>query len=137
MKIQKAILRETWHIAAGVGIGAAIMCGIFAALGKFNTAVLFGALYSSFFAVLNFFLMGITVQKALDREDGHVRYVRTSYALRMILMVAAIIIGLRLLKFNIIATLVPFLLPKLVIYAMKLFGLYKPDKPSGKEAESP
>ena len=65
MKIQKAILRETWHIAAGVGIGAAIMCGIFAALGKFHPAVLFGALYSSFFAVLNFFLMGITVKTAM------------------------------------------------------------------------
>ncbi len=134
MKIQKAILRETWHIAVGVAAGAVLMCLIFAAVGRFDIAVLLGALYSAFFAVLNFFLMGITVQKALERESGQARFVQSSYILRMFLCIAAILIGIRVLHLNLIATLIPFLLPKIVIYAMSLLGLYRPQEKS-KEVE--
>ena len=44
MKIQKAVLTETKHIAIGVLIGDAVMCGVFAALKKFDYTVPLGAL---------------------------------------------------------------------------------------------
>ena len=51
MKIQKAVLTETKHIAIGVLIGDAVMCGVFAALKKFDYTVPLGALLGTVFGI--------------------------------------------------------------------------------------
>ena len=56
MKIQKAVLTETKHITIGVLIGDAVMCGVFAALKKFD--------YTSYDDEIPYYTMII-------REDGH------------------------------------------------------------------
>ena len=44
MKVQKAVLKETGHIAIGVLIADVIMCIVFALLKKFDYTVVLGAL---------------------------------------------------------------------------------------------
>ena len=44
MKVQKAVLKETEHIAIGVLIADVIMCIVFALLKKFDYTVVLGAL---------------------------------------------------------------------------------------------
>ncbi|MFR5630342.1 MAG: ATP synthase subunit I, partial [Ruthenibacterium lactatiformans] len=63
MKIQEATKRETLHIAAGTLAFSAVMNGVFALLGRWDLTVLWGTLLGGGFAVLNFFLLGLTVQK--------------------------------------------------------------------------
>ena len=67
MKIQKAVLTETKHITIGVLIGDAVMCGVFAALKKFDYTVPLGALLGTVFAVGGFFLLGMSIQAALGK----------------------------------------------------------------------
>ena len=68
MKVQKAVLKETGHIAIGVLIADVIMCIVFALLKKFDYTVVLGALLGTGIAVANFFFLGVTLQKAVGRN---------------------------------------------------------------------
>ena len=70
MKIQEATKRETLHIAAGTLAFSAVMNGVFALLGRWDLTVLWGTLLGGGFAVLNFFLLGLTVQKMAGDQIG-------------------------------------------------------------------
>ena len=141
MKIQKAVLTETKHIAVGVAIGDAVICIVFALLRKFDYTVPLGALLGSVFAVGCFFLLGLSVQKAMELGEGTQKYMRATYTGRMLLYVVCILLGVLLPCFHSVAAIVPLCLPQLVIYAMRALGLYKPDKPQAdshpKEEQDP
>ena len=137
MKIQKAIVKETLHVAVGVLIADAIMLVIFVLLRKFDLTVLFGALYGTFFAVLNFFLMGVGIQSAMEKSDGQKRAVQKSYVLRMLLLIAAMIGAVLLPCFHVIAALVPLLIPGIVIYILKLFQKPEKEEPSAPKEGDP
>ena len=85
MKIQEATKRETLHIAAGTLAFSAVMNGVFALLGRWDLTVLWGTLLGGGFAVLNFFLLGLTVQKmAGDPNEKKGKLVlQLSYSLRI------------------------------------------------------
>ena len=68
-KIDRTILVETAYIAAAVLIFSMLMQSVFLIIGKWDTTVLFGNLLGGGAAVLNFFLMGLGVQKALGKEQ--------------------------------------------------------------------
>ena len=65
MKIDAVILRETRFVAIGTVFFTALEQLIFLALRRWGLPVLFGALLSGGAGILNFFLLGLTVQKAL------------------------------------------------------------------------
>ena len=127
-KIQKAVLTETKHITIGVLIGDAVMCGVFAALKKFDYTVPLGALLGTVFAVGGFFLLGMSIQAALGKGEGAQKFMRATYTGRMLLYGLCLVLGAIIPCFNAVATAVPLLLPQLVIYAMRALGLYKPEK---------
>ena len=90
--VQEATKKETLRIAAGTGIGVAVMILVFAALHAavpeqvpFNYTVVLGGLGGGAVAVLNFFLMGMTVQKVVSMEDDKqaAMKMKTSYSQRM------------------------------------------------------
>jgi len=70
MKIQAAVKHETARIVVGVAILSAVMLVVFAAIGKFDMSVLWGTLLGGGYAVLNFFLMAMTVQQAAEQMNG-------------------------------------------------------------------
>ena len=136
MKVQKAVLKETGHIAIGVLIADALMCAVFAILHKFDYTVVLGALLGTAVAVANFFLLGLTLQKAVGMQEYAAKYVRQSYSLRMFFCFAGVIVSIVAPCFHPVAAIVPLLMPQIVIYAMRLLGLYKPDKPKENPAEA-
>ena len=69
MKVQKAVLKETGHIAIGVLLGDVLMCAVFAIVHKFDYTVVLGALLGTAIAVANFFLLGVTLQKAVGMKN--------------------------------------------------------------------
>ena len=95
MKIQEATKRETLHIAAGTLAFSAVMNGVFALLGRWDLTVLWGTLLGGGFAVLNFFLLGLTVQKmAGDPNEKKGKLVlQLSYSLRMLATLAVVVLG--------------------------------------------
>ncbi len=70
MRVQESVRKMTLTILAGELFLTALMLLVFVLLGRFDMTVLLGALLGAFFAVLNFFLMGLSVQRAADNMNG-------------------------------------------------------------------
>lgn len=133
MKISPAILKETGHVAIGVLIGDLIMLAVFFFLKKLDLTVILGTLLGTLAAVGNFFVMGLTVQKALDDAERTKFIVQRSYTLRMLALVAVMILGFAAPCFHVVAVVLPLLMPGATIHIMRLLGLYKPDKRGGEK----
>lgn len=140
MKIQPAIRQETLRMAIGVAILTVLMVGVFLIIGMFDATVLAGAVIGGAFAVLNFFLMAMSVQKAAELmngvqlppeevgEDGETvdkplspeatkarQKMQLSYTGRMLLTVVFAIIALLVPAIHPVAALIPLLFPRIVI----------------------
>ena len=74
-KINKTVLRETKYIAFAVIILSIFMQLIFIGLEKWDITVLLGNLLSGIVAILNFLLMGLTIQKVVSSNDYPNRFV--------------------------------------------------------------
>ena len=66
MKLQKAVKRETAHIALGVAVFTVLENIIYFLLGIWNTTVLGGSLVGAVLSIVNFFALALTVQAAGD-----------------------------------------------------------------------
>ena len=88
-------------------------------LNKFDYTVPLGALWGSVFAWLSIFLLALRVQKVADSEGEEKalaqKRLRSSYFARMLLMVAAVVVGVVAPCFHYVAALVPFLVPQPVL----------------------
>jgi len=147
MKIQPTVRQETVRIAKGTCILSFVMLIVFALLKKFDYTVALGALLGTCTAVGNFFLLGLSVQKAADMMKGvemppepeetdegeeasaaplppeiaqAKQKMQLSYTGRMILMAAVGILGLTLPCFHAVATVLPLLFPRLIIHLWNL-----------------
>lgn len=127
MKIAPAVKKETCHIAIGTLLGIAIMLIVFALLHKFTLGVFISAIIGGAVAVLNFFVLGLTVQKIAsgDSEERGRKWMQFSYNMRMLVMVIWLIVAMAVPFFNWVAGLIPLLLPRLTIAVMQLLGIYK------------
>ncbi len=119
MKLNNAIRRELVFVAAGLAVGDALICAVFALLHKFDYTVPLGAVWGSAFAFLNVYLLALRVQKVVDSEDADKKIaqnrLRSSYFGRMMLMVFAIVVGVIVPWFHYISALIPFLIPQPVM----------------------
>ena len=100
-----------------------LMQAVFLAIGKWNMTVLYGNLLGFVTAVGNFFLMGLTVQSAVNKDEkGAKKLVRLSQALRYLMQIAVVAVGYLLCKEIpfLIALVVPYLFPSV---AVRLFPL--------------
>lgn len=129
MKLEAAVKRETLYIAAWTLILSAVMQSVFLVAGLWKPDVLFGNLIAAFAAVANFFLMGITVQKAVDKEEKDAaQLMRFSQTLRMFMQIALGALGV--MFFNPAASLLPLFFPRIAIVFRPLF-----DKKSAAQSE--
>lgn len=128
MKIQQATKRETLHIALGTLCFSAVMDLVFFLLGRWDASVLWGTLMGGLWAVVNFLLLGLTVQKmAADPDEKRGKLtLRLSYSLRMLLTLLVAVLAIKLPGVNWVAAVIPLFFPRLTIFAMQLLGMYKP-----------
>ena len=105
-----------------------VMVAVFALLGQFDYTVVTGALLGGAGAVLNFFLMSLTVKKSAGRGVQGKNRMILSYFLRMLLMVGVMVVGIICPYLHWLAVMLPYLMPTLTIYAMRLLGLYRPEQ---------
>ena len=118
-KPNETVLRESAYIALGTVILCILMNAVFLVLHLWNLPVLWGTLLGGGAAACNFFLMALTVQKAVqDADEKAMRMrIRASQALRFV----ALFTGAALPVFNTIAALLPLFFPRLVIALQPLF----------------
>ena len=126
-KPQQSIVKETKRIAVGTVIMLVAMLAVYAVLGKFTVGVLLGGLLGSAYAIFNFFMLGMTLQKAAsmtDQQMAHMK-VRSSYSTRMIGMLVLAVVAFALPFVEGIPCLIALLFPRATIFALQVTGQIK------------
>lgn len=118
--IDKTVLRETAYIATWVLIFSAILQSVFLILTRWDLTVLLGNLLSGVTVILNFFLMAISVSRAVQMEEKDAAaHLRLSRSLRTLFMFVIAVVGVSLpAVFNLWSVLIPFLFPRAAIALM-------------------
>jgi len=116
IKAEPAVKKETKYIAYFCIILSVLMQAIFIILKKWNYTVLLGNLLSYAIAVLNFYFMGLTVQKAVTMDTNEAKkLLRSSQNLRNAGIFLGVVIGVVTPCFDTIAVIVPVFFPRIAI----------------------
>ena len=122
--VQPAVKKETKNIFLTTAIGVVIMWIAFFVFHiifpedvDFGYTVFTGGLGGMLVAVLNFFLMAITVQNvaSMEKEEEARKIFKLSYTRRMLLQIAWVVIALTVPCFHWVAGILPLLFPSLGI----------------------
>lgn len=129
--LQPAVKKETARVAVSTLAGVVLMWVIFAVLHAgmpekvpLDYTVFLGGIGGGLVAVLNFLLMGLTVQKvasSTDEEAARMK-MKASYSQRMLLQMLWVIIAIVAPCFQFVAGIAPLLFPGVGI---KLMGIIK------------
>ena len=129
MKLQSASLREVKRIACGTAVGSAILIVIMFVLsrmgvGTFDYRVFTGAIGGCAVAVLNFALMCMTIQRAVNigEQKAMKTFIQGSYNGRLLLQAGWIVAAYLMPWVNVFAAAVPLLLPNLMIFYLQARG---------------
>ena len=121
-KVDKTVLKETKYIAAFVLIFSLLTQSVFLIIGKWDYTVLLGNILSGAVAILNFFLMGLTVQSAVEKEEKEAKTtMKASQTLRMFMLFAAAALAVLLPCFHIVTGLLPLFFPRIAIIFRPFF----------------
>lgn len=114
-KIDPTVKKETKYIALMVVILTVLLEAVFLVIGRWDMTVLWGGLLGACVAILNFFLMGLTVQKAVEKEEKDAKQLmKVSQSGRMMMQLAFAAIAAAIpAAFNLIAALLPLLFPRI------------------------
>ena len=112
MDSRKFVLQQTLIIAIGQIVGVGVMLGIFALLGRLDYTVVLGGLIGALVALLNFFFMAVSLTLAADRAvqqdaKGGKSLVKSSYAIRTIVMFVVLILCAKSGYFHPLALVIP------------------------------
>ena len=128
-KLDKTVKKETIYISIWVLGLSIIMEAVFLLIlkDKYNYTVILGNLIGAIASIGNFLLLGITLQKIVDKDKDRVKTsMRFSQGYRLILMAVIIIGGVLLDKYlhvvNMWAVIIPLIFPRIAILFRPLFN---------------
>lgn len=126
MDSRKYVLTQTGIIAIGQAVGVAVMLGVFALLNRFDYTVVLGGLMGALVATLNFFFMAVSLTMAADRAadrdvKGGKGMVKSSYAIRTIVMFVVLFACAKSGHFQVITLVVPLLLVQPTLMVAEFF----------------
>lgn len=133
-KLSPAVRKETVHVAAATAVLVFVMWVVFFILSRtmpdqvpFDYRVILGGLCGGAVAVLNFFLMGLTVQQVVETEDEDLakNRMKASYSRRMMMQMLWVVAAIAAPCFHFAAGIIPLLFPSLGIKVMALLGIVK------------
>ncbi len=116
IKPNDTIKKETKYIAYFCVILSVLMEAVFLILKRWDYTVILGNLLSYAIAVLNFYFMGLTVQKAVSMDEKEARkLMKSSQGFRNAGIFLAVVIGVVAPCFNTVAVIVPVFFPRIAI----------------------
>jgi len=123
---RKIVLKETALIALGELICVAIMCGVYALLGRFSTAVLLGGLVGLAVAAGNFFFLAVVATLAADKAqagdpEGGKKMMKSSYPIRLLVMAVVLVLCARSGAFDVIALVLPLVFVRPILTLAEFF----------------
>ncbi|MBE7050964.1 MAG: hypothetical protein E7395_00135 [Ruminococcaceae bacterium] len=137
-KAEKIVLEETRNIAGWTIVFSVIMQIIFIFCGFWNYKVFLGNVLSSSLMIFNFYLMGISVQKAVasgDEKEAR-KIMKLSHSLRTFLIFVVVVIGVVLPFFSTAATIIPLFFTRIAVTANSIVKNKKKAKEVSSQNES-
>ena len=141
MKNKLSVYIDTVWLALGEAIVALLISAVYLLLKRFDYTVLTGAILGGAVAAVNFLILSVSVNRAIngyvaERGEGEMdeeeaeKYAKDhgtavqnamlkSYTLRMFLMVAALLLAMITGWFSPLATAIPLLLYRPILYAIE------------------
>jgi hypothetical protein len=120
----EAVIKATKSVGIWVVILSILMQAVFLLVGAWNYKVLCANILTGFFSVFNFFLMGVYVEKATQKDEKDAKMtVKASQSLRTIMLFAAVAISVSF--FDIWASIIPLFFPTVSILLQSFFGKNK------------
>ena len=124
---RKIVLKETAIIAIGEVICVAIMCLVYALLGKFQLSVALGGLVGMLVAIGNFFFMAVAATLAADKAqaqdvEGGKKLMKGSYPIRLLVMAGVLILCAKSGAFDVIALVLPLLFVRPILMIAEFLG---------------
>lgn len=121
------VVRATKYIAVWVIVLSVLMQAAFIFFDEWDYTVVFGNTLSSGAVVLNFYLMGITVQRALSKSENDAKTaIQLSQLYRFLLLLTVIVIGVTTPIFHTWSVILPLIFPRIAIAFHPLFDKKKP-----------
>lgn len=144
MKKSKIPKQETFTLIIGELIVSLIVAAVFLLIGRFDVTVLLGVILGSAVTVFNFLFLSVSVNKVIDkyleedklRTDGrteeenqkfvneHAMAIQNattrSFMIRTVSMLAALVAAFLTELFNPIATVIPLLMLRPMLYVLEL-----------------
>ena len=126
MEARKLVLKQSAIVLAGEVIGSALMVGIFALIGKFDSSVLWGAVIGAVLASANFFIMAVCASVAADRAAaqnvrGGKSLIQISYFGRILGLFLILFVCAKSGRFNIFALVLPLLFERPALMFAEFF----------------
>ncbi len=120
MENRKFIISQVLWIFVGEIVLSAVMVGIFALLGYYDTSVLFGALVGSLIATLNHLILVLGIVAASGKAEhqdikGGQMLVQMSYMGRLIGLFLILVLCAKSEVFNLLALVIPLLFTRPVL----------------------
>ena len=126
MKLQSASRREVKRIACGTALGGALLVAAMFVLSKmgvgvFDYRVIAGAVGGCIVAVINFTMMCMTIQRAVNigEQKAMKAFIQGSYNGRLLLQAGWIVAAYLIPWINVFAAAVPLLFPTLTIFFLQ------------------
>ena len=123
---RKLVFKETAVIAIGELICVALMCGVYALIGKFGLSVLLGGLVGLLVATGNFFFLAMIATLAADRAEnqdveGGQKLMKSSYPIRLLAMAVVLILCAKSGFFDVIALVLPLVFVRPILTIAEFF----------------
>ena len=124
LKIDPTVKKETLYVCVVTLILSMLMESVFLIIRHWQLTVLFGNLVGAGVGILNFFLLGLSVQKAVKSEEKRAKDIlRASHALRYALMAILVVTAVLIPSvFDMWATLISLLFATVAVYTRAIFN---------------
>lgn len=121
-RIDPTVLKETKYMAVWILILSAFLQASFLMLRMWDYTVLLGNALSGLAGVANFLLMGITVQKAVLKDEKDAKTaMQVSLLYRSLMLLVVTVLGVVLPVFHMWAVIIPLFFPRVAIAFRPLF----------------
>ena len=124
---RKLVFKETAIIAIGEVVCVALMCAVYALIGKFSVAVMLSGLIGLLVATGNFFALAVIATLAADRAEAGdslagQKLMKSSYPIRLLVMAVVLILCAKSGYFDVLALVLPLVFVRPVLSVKEFFG---------------
>ena len=115
------VAKEVKAVTMGIPIFDAVVIVLLMMISKFSMPMLIGIIFGSVIAILNFRILALSLEKAVDLPPGKAQaYTGVRYMIRLTITAAALIVSIKNPNLHIIGTAIGLISTQVVIFVKTL-----------------